>query len=462
VDPKRRPNSEGPRRVTKKKPQKTAKASPEESTKSPDERLQKVLAAAGIGSRRQCEELILEGRVEIDGQVVEQLGVKVDPLKQEIRVDGTRLPRPTRRYYVVNKPVGVVCTNRDPAGRMRLIDLLPTEERLFSVGRLDRSSEGMILLTNDGEFANRLTHPRYGVEKTYRVIVAGRPETESLQQLVKGVHLAEGFARAVSVRVKKKHKDSADLEVVLNEGKNREIRRVLARIGHKVLRLKRIAIGSVKLADLPVGESRRLTQQEIRALLSETERKPTRQAPRSGGPKRTGRKSNSPPPRTTSRSRTTDVPPPRTGAVLTFESESDSASQSRPPKKSASRKAALRGTAGRTGAARTGAARTGAGRTGAARTGAARTGAGQTGAGQTGAGQTGAGRTGAGRTGAGRTGAGRTGAGQTKETRVGKGLQKRKNAYGGASSQRPGVPKPGTQKSGGRKSGKRSPGRGRG
>src|SRR5688572_17625264 len=130
------------------------------------ERLQKVLAAAGVGSRRDCEELIQQGRVEVDHQVITELGTKVDPLRQEIRVDGTVLKQPKRAYYVLNKPIGVVSTNFDPSGRARIIDLLPNDERLFPVGRLDRSSEGLIVATNDGAFANRLTHPRYGVEKT--------------------------------------------------------------------------------------------------------------------------------------------------------------------------------------------------------------------------------------------------------------------------------------------------------
>src|SRR5205823_9985880 len=164
---------------------------------------------------------------------------------------------PTRQKCSVNKPVGVVTTNYDPSGRSRVIDLVPTEERVFAVGRLDRSSEGLILVTNDGEFANRLTHPRYGVEKTYLVRVAGAPEQRQLARLKKGVHLAEGFARAQSITVKKQHGLSTDLVIVLNEGRNREIRRVLARVGHKVLALKRLAVGRVKLGDLPLGAWRR-------------------------------------------------------------------------------------------------------------------------------------------------------------------------------------------------------------
>jgi 23S rRNA pseudouridine2605 synthase len=231
------------------------------------QRLQKVLAAAGLGSRRDCEDLIREGRVEVDRQVVTELGTRVDPSRQEIRVDGETLRQPKQLYFAVNKPVGVVTTNRDPSGRARVIDLVPTDERVFAVGRLDRSSEGLILVTNDGEFANRITHPRYGVEKTYLVRVAGEANHKQLERLKRGVHLAEGFARAASIAVKKKHGQSTDLAIVLNEGRNREIRRILARVGHKVLTLKRVAVGPIKLGDLPSGGWRRLMPQEVEALL---------------------------------------------------------------------------------------------------------------------------------------------------------------------------------------------------
>jgi 23S rRNA pseudouridine2605 synthase len=248
------------------------------------ERLQKVLAAAGIGSRRDCEELIREGRVEVDRKVVTELGTRVDPLQQEIRVDGEVLRRPKRLYFAVNKPPGVVTTNYDPSGRPRVIDLVPTEQRVFAVGRLDRSSEGLIVVTNDGEFANRLTHPRYGVSKTYVVRVAGSPSQAELAKLRRGIHLAEGFCRVESLHVKGKHKGSTDMIIVLNEGRNREIRRILARVGHKVVRLKRIAIGRLKLADLPLGAWRRLMPQEVQGLLAEAkERRRERRPKRAGG-----------------------------------------------------------------------------------------------------------------------------------------------------------------------------------
>jgi 23S rRNA pseudouridine2605 synthase len=231
------------------------------------DRLQKVLAAAGIASRRECEQLILEGRVDVDRQVVTELGTRVDPQRQEIRVDGEALPRPKLVYFALNKPTGVVSTSRDPAGRPRVVDLLPPNApRVFCVGRLDISSEGLILVTNDGELANGLTHPRHGVEKIYQVQVAGQVERDVLAQLHRGLHLAEGFAHAKHVRIKSRRKRSTLLEMVLDEGRNREVRRLLARLGHKVQRLKRVAVGPVRLGDLPTGAVRPLSKKEVDAL----------------------------------------------------------------------------------------------------------------------------------------------------------------------------------------------------
>ena len=225
-----------------------------------------MLAAAGLGSRRKCEELILEGRVEIDRKTIVQLGTRVDTDKQKIRVDGEPLTLGRRVYYAVNKPAGVLSTSRDPAGRLRVIDLVDQGQRTFCVGRLDKSSEGLIIVTNDGDLANQLTHPRYGVEKTYHVSVAGRPTTEDIRKMQQGIYLSEGKARVVGVKIKKRQKGGTLLEMVLAEGRNREIRRVMARFGHKVLRLTRVAIGPLRLGSLPVGHSRPLEKSEIRAL----------------------------------------------------------------------------------------------------------------------------------------------------------------------------------------------------
>jgi 23S rRNA pseudouridine2605 synthase len=231
------------------------------------ERLQKVLAAAGIAGRRECEQLILDGRVEVDRKVVTELGTRVDLRSQDVRVDGEALARPKLVYFAVNKPDGVVSTSRDPAGRPRVIDLLPPDApRAYCVGRLDRASEGLILVTNDGELANGLTHPRHGVEKVYQVQVAGRIEQAELQSLRRGSHLSEGFAHVKNVRIKNHRNRSTVLEMVLDEGRNREIRRMLAKVGHKVQRLTRIAVGPVRLGELPVGAVRMLTREEVVAL----------------------------------------------------------------------------------------------------------------------------------------------------------------------------------------------------
>jgi len=244
-----------------------APQAPDVESSAAGERLQKVLAAAGIASRRECEQLILDGRVEVDRKVVVELGTRVDLSEQEVRIDGEPLPQPKLVYFAVHKPVGYVSTSRDPAGRPRVTDLLPGGiPRSFCVGRLDMSSEGLLILTNDGELANQLTHPRHGVEKIYQVEVAGHVERETLLKLERGVRLAEGFAHAKHVRIKSKHKHSTILEMVLDEGRNREIRRLLARLGHKVERLRRIAIGPVRLSDLPAGAVRPLSRQEVQSL----------------------------------------------------------------------------------------------------------------------------------------------------------------------------------------------------
>ena len=231
------------------------------------ERLQKVLAAAGLASRRECEEYITEGRVQVDGEVVTELGARVDRAKQEIKVDGEPLPRIRLQYFAVHKPPGIVSTNRDPSGRPRVIDLLPPGVgRMFNVGRLDMASEGLILVTNDGPLADQLTHPRHGVEKIYEVTVAGQPAPDVLAQVKRGVHLSDGFVHAVDVRIKSSKKGATLLEMVLDEGRNREVRRLLARLGHKVQRLIRVAVGPVRLGELPRGAVRMLTPEEVKKL----------------------------------------------------------------------------------------------------------------------------------------------------------------------------------------------------
>ena len=230
------------------------------------DRLNKYLAHAGVGSRRHCEELIVAGRVSIDGQKVRDLATRVGE-GQSVCVDGQPVRTERFVYWLVNKPRGYLCTNHDPARRPLAIDLVPhVLQRVYTVGRLDEDSEGLLLLTNDGDLANRLMHPRFGVEKTYVVQVAGDPTRDDLAKLQKGVWLSDGFVRARHVKRMRKQGDSVWLRMVLSEGKNREIRRMLARLSHKVMRLQRVALGPIELGRLGVGKSRPIAAYELREL----------------------------------------------------------------------------------------------------------------------------------------------------------------------------------------------------
>jgi 23S rRNA pseudouridine2605 synthase len=241
------------------------------------ERLQKILAHAGVGSRRKCEELIASGRVTVDGNTVRELGTKVDPI-QRICVDGQPVHAERHVYWLVNKPKGYLCTNRDPARRPLALDLVPQiSQRVYTVGRLDEASDGLLLLTNDGDLAHRLMHPRFGVDKTYLVQVAGQPTADDIHLLLRGVWLSEGRVRAKHVHRLKSQGQSTWLRIVLMEGKNREIRRMLARLGHKVLNLRRVALGPVQLKSLPAGKARRLTPKELSALKRASERREPRE-----------------------------------------------------------------------------------------------------------------------------------------------------------------------------------------
>ncbi len=240
-------------------------------TAASKQRLQRLLASAGFGSRRQCEELIEAGRVDVDGDVVTKLGTTVDPATSKVRVDGVLLKKQKLVYYAVNKPIGVVTTNSDPQGRPRVVDLVPQSERVFAVGRLDRSSEGLILLTNDGDLAQKLTHPKFGVRKVYRVTVAGRVDRETMKQMRHGIYIAEGRVRVEGARIFKTRSKATEMEIVLREGKNREIRRILARLGHKVLQLRRIAVGPLRLGDMPPGAYRVVSREEVRKLQKATD-----------------------------------------------------------------------------------------------------------------------------------------------------------------------------------------------
>jgi 23S rRNA pseudouridine2605 synthase len=231
------------------------------------ERLNKLLAHAGVGSRRHVEDLITAGRVTVDGERVRDLGTKVDPAEHTVAVDGQPVRLERHVYWAVNKPRGYLCTNHDPARRPLILDLVPhVRQRVYTVGRLDEESEGLVLLTNDGDLAHRLLHPRFGVEKTYLVQVAGKPTRDDLQQLLKGVWLSDGHVRAKRVRRLRQQGESTWLEIVLNEGKNREIRRMLARLKHKVLQLRRTAFGPLLLGRLRSGKSRPVMGRELALL----------------------------------------------------------------------------------------------------------------------------------------------------------------------------------------------------
>ncbi|WP_419723267.1 pseudouridine synthase [Streptosporangium roseum] len=240
-----------------------------DTTEVPDGvRLQKVLAQAGVASRRACEDMIGDGRVTVDGQVVRRFGARVDPAKQVIHVDGKRLPTmPDLVYLAINKPIGVVSTMSDPDGRPSLADFVADRtERLFHVGRLDTETEGLILLTNDGELANRLTHPSYGVQKKYWAKVPGRIERDLGRRLKKGIELEDGIAKADSFTLVQEHGQQALVEVVLHEGRKHIVRRMLEEVGHPVIDLARIEFGPVKLGRLKPGTVRALTVKEVGEL----------------------------------------------------------------------------------------------------------------------------------------------------------------------------------------------------
>ena len=232
-------------------------------------RLQKLLAQSGVASRRKCEELMLDGQVEVDGEIVTRLGTKVDPTTAVIRVAGQRLPPISPHVYLVlNKPRGVVSTMSDPEGRPTLSDFVADRpERLFHVGRLDTDTAGLILLTNDGDFAQRVAHPSYELDKTYVAEVDGVITKATLRRLRDGVTLDDGPVEVSGARVVSTTGDRSIVELVIHEGRNRIVRRLLDEVGHPVRRLTRTAIGPVLLRGLKKGELRELTLDELGVLL---------------------------------------------------------------------------------------------------------------------------------------------------------------------------------------------------
>jgi pseudouridine synthase len=245
-------------------------------------RLQKVLAEAGVGSRRSCETLIESGAVEVNGRTIDTLPAWVDPERDVITVDGRRIGRAEPHVYIMLfKPRGIVSTNLDPEGRRRAIDLIdhPKRTRLYPVGRLDTESSGLLLLTNDGDLANRLTHPRYGVHKTYEVMVEGSLDEQDVAKLERGVFLHDRHGRGrrergghgrrtqqPRLRLLKRGRERTKLIMELREGRNRQIRRMMLYVGHKVRKLRRVRLGPLRLVGLRPGEWRELTEREVASL----------------------------------------------------------------------------------------------------------------------------------------------------------------------------------------------------
>ena len=236
------------------------------SQTTPAERLQKVIARSGFASRRVADDLIAAGRVEVDG-VVAVLGQRVAPDSVDVRIDGIPLPvKPGLVYYLVNKPTGVVTTTADPHGRAIVVELVPAEPRVVPVGRLDLDSTGLLILTNDGDLTHYLTHPSFGVTKTYVVLVSGSLGDTQMQRLTYGVELDDGSAAAVSARILRRAKGETQVEVVMGEGRKREVRRMIEEVGGSVVALHRVAIGELTDPALKPGSWRNLTLEEVRGL----------------------------------------------------------------------------------------------------------------------------------------------------------------------------------------------------
>lgn len=234
------------------------------------QRLQKILAGAGIDSRRNCEELILSGVVRVNRQVVDELPVFADLSRDVITVHGKRIHAAEKQYYLLNKPKGVICTNSDPQGRRKAIDLIDTDARIFCVGRLDADTTGAIVLTNDSELTNRLTHPRYELAKVYEVKVRGSISGDALEKLKKGIWLSEGKTQRSAVKVLRRTRVESIVQITIRQGLNRQIRRVMAKIGYKVKAMQRVKIGQIGLKGVGVGQYKRLTKSQIAYLMRVT------------------------------------------------------------------------------------------------------------------------------------------------------------------------------------------------
>lgn len=230
-------------------------------------RVQKFLSRAGVASRRKAEELMTEGRVRVNGEVVRELGTRIDPDEDAVTVDGRLVTRPPVRWILLHKPRGHLTTKRDPHGRPTVYDLLPDRFRgLRYVGRLDLDTEGLLLFTNEGDAVHRLLHPSWEVDREYRATVEGRPDRDTLRRLEEGVELEDGPARAVKARRAEDVGHGAVLSLILKEGRKREVRRMCQAVGHPVTHLARVRFGPVELGEIPAGEWRELSDAEVRAL----------------------------------------------------------------------------------------------------------------------------------------------------------------------------------------------------
>jgi len=227
------------------------------------ERLHKYLAHCGIASRRECEVLIAEGRVEVNTKLVTEMGTTIDPAADTIRVDGENVRQERKVYYLVNKPRGYLCTNSDQHGRPRVIELVPEKLRIYTVGRLDEDSEGLILLTNDGTLANVVTHPKYEVDKTYKLLVRGTIAPDSIKKIESGIWLSDGKTAPAHIRRVARKGANSIVTVTLWEGRNRELRRMFAKVGLRVQSLTRTAIGPLRLEGMPQGAWRRVHSREL-------------------------------------------------------------------------------------------------------------------------------------------------------------------------------------------------------
>lgn len=234
------------------------------------ERLQKYMASCGVDSRRHCEEIIKEGRVKVNGDVISELGAKVDSLLDEVTLDGKVIKKEEEKvFYALYKPCGYVCTVNDEKGRATVLDLMPKDFRIFPIGRLDYDSSGLLLLTNDGDTYNKVIHPRESIDKVYEVLLDGQITLDEINKLQEGVDIGDYVTKKAYVSIVKEWPNKTLISVTIHEGKNRQIRRMLEAISHEVLALNRVKVGAIELGDLKEGEYRELTEREIQCLRGE-------------------------------------------------------------------------------------------------------------------------------------------------------------------------------------------------